>query len=391
MAITLSTAPSGNYLTTGNKNIQLFTFTASASETWLQLRLNDGTSNYELQPIPFVGGTASIDLAPYFASVFNNDDNTDNSRSTISADMPTFDFTIEQRNSANNTYASIGSTYTVVNAARQIGKSANLTDYEATIDGSNNVTSEGALLTLRERPTVFWYSDSETPTTSAEVSVWQQQLGFLNPYSDNTRAITVQTRWYKGGVLQSTVNRTEGRNREVLLYIFGAESDVYNADRLEYEILDAATGGTITLKTFDLVRACINPVAVKWLNSLGIWETYVFQGNAPISSDINEEGLYDKPITDLATATGTARAIFNKRNDEIEVFADNLTFNEASALLEILTSPNVLLFTGELTAGTAFDEWQEVVASGSPTLDKRQARQSVTFTLRKPDYLTQRN
>lgn len=391
MAVTLTSAPSGDYLTTGKKNILNFLFNASASETWLQLRINDGTTDYELIPVPFVGGVATVDLCPYLSALLSNDDTTVNSRLSVVGDYPTVDVTLEQRNSGSGTYASIGSIYTAVNAARQTGESPNLDDYQATADGSGNITSEGSFLTLRDRPKVFWYSDSQTPTTASDVSAWSQQIGFLNPYSDPLRSLNVQRRYYKGGTLEATVNSTAGYNEEVFIYALNNLNNVFNADRLELEITDVTTGDTIVDKVFDVVRACSNPIAVKWLNTLGVFETYVFEGNAPTTADINDNGVFNIPVTSLATTTELSRPIENVRNDEIEVFADNLTYNEAEALQEIYTSPIVLLYVGNLENNIAFDKWQGVLASGDSTLDKRLSKQSFRCTLRKGEYLTQRS
>jgi hypothetical protein len=260
----------------------------------------------------------------------------------------------------------------------------------------------GKWLTLFTNPVLFWYSDVATPSSASDVSVWYSQLAFPLAVADFTVIDHIRARWYAGGSLIATDNDDDaGTSSNVITAsVPNAEEYVWQANEV---IVDAglgtgspATMGTVAVDpiTFEVRRACNNPIAIKWLNSLGAWECWVFDGQSPrVQAVDSDSGQYGVEVRNVKTTTETRRYFSKMAQDELTLTAEHLKLDQIKALEEIATSPNVLIYAGALTAGTAFDTWHGVTVEPGTfsTYDTYFKRYTFEVTVRLVDKYFMRN
>ena len=408
MAITLTGNPTATRESTtmsilSAHNPLLFEFTAGAGETSLQVQVTNtvGTEIGTFKTLPFASdNTLTIDVSSIVKSQLSNDDNSENTRTATGFDGGSaFGFKLKYRVGGTGSYTSIGNTYYGANAVRQIGSTydATLAEYTAILSGSpKGVDFTGKFLTLFDNPVLFWYADVLDPSANSEVSVWQSQLAFPLALADYTDVDTIRAQWYRQGSLISTTASVDaGTTTPIITFAIPTAERCYSYTDVVIDVGIGNGGGgmgtpSIDAITFEIRRACNNPTAIKWLNSLGAWECWVFEGRTPRTIDTAGSGEYGIFPATLSTATETRRYFSKDRRQSLSVSADNLTTNQVIAISEIATSPNVVLFVGALTAGTSFEDWHGVtVDAGSfDFYDDYNQKHKIAFTVNLPDEFT---
>ena len=370
-----------------SSNKLLFEFTADAGETSLQVQLQDDLSNVlgTLKTLPFASdSTLSVDVGFIARAQLNNDDDSDNTRGSVGFGSGTStSFVIAYRVAGTGAYTVLD-TYRAIRGVRQYGSTygAGVVDYTALMTGTT-VDYTGKFLTLFENPVLFWYADG-TPASDADVSVFQSQLAFPLRTANFTVIQVIRAIWRSSdGVTTSTQSYVDAGTSSRVITL-----PVPEAERAyEWATVDVTVGtnngagniGDIAIDTitFQIQRACNNPTALKWINSLGAWECWVFEGRAPATLDTDslggEYGIYQ---ADISTATESRRYLNKSARKSVSLFADNLLLDQVKALAEIVTSPHVIMYVGELVGGTDFTEWEGVtIDAGSfrveDTYDKR--------------------
>ena len=370
-----------------SSNKLLFEFTADAGETSLQVQLQDDLSNVlgTLKTLPFASdSTLSVDVGFIARAQLNNDDDSDNTRGSVGFGSGTStSFVIAYRVAGTGAYTVLD-TYRAIRGVRQYGSTygACVVDYTALMTGTT-VDYTGKFLTLFENPVLFWYADG-TPASDADVSVFQSQLAFPLRTANFTVIQVIRAIWRSSdGVTTSTQSYVDAGTSSRVITL-----PVPEAERAyEWATVDVTVGtndgagniGDIAIDTitFQIQRACNNPTALKWINSLGAWECWVFEGRAPATLDTDslggEYGIYQ---ADISTATESRRYLNKSARKSVSLFADNLLLDQVRAIAEIVTSPHVIMYVGDLVGGTDFTEWEGVtIDSGSfrveDTYDKR--------------------
>lgn len=418
MAITLTDTPAETregvtVNTFSAHNPLLFEFTTSGSpiDTSVQVQVLDGAGSTvlgTLKNLPFNSdNTVLIDLAYPLRDAFMHNNLVDDSR-LQSGDKTNADiadrFTLKYRANGTGSYTSIGDTYTAVDAVRQLGSTFGVTlaEYWPLITASPfAIDYTGAFLTLFDNPVLFWYSDVANPTTASQVSVWQLGLTFLVP---------IDAFGFIDGLLQEWID-SEGNVVDGDLYSLGAltansfivgiqeaESFLIGAEQLTIQVGVSGSGGVISdplteTKTVKIRRACNNPIAIRWQNSLGGFDTWVFEGRTPRELQVDGVGPYGIFPTDIKTATETRRQGRKRVNEVLSVSAENLSLNEVKALQEIAYAPSVWLFVGDLTAGTAFDDWQGITVEPEnfDLYDTYDSRHKIEFSFTLSEIYTVKN
>lgn len=363
-------------------NPQTFIFTQGTGETWIKIRLVDGaTVLATLKARPFdTSETCKFDVSPFLQSIRTLSDFTDNSRGITGFQFTggvASSFSLEYQSDVVTSWTAIGEAkYIAISSAQPLGNAnkGTLAEYVPLLSGSpRQLDFGGAFLTRFERPILWYYTDKASPASASDVSVWQPCLA-VPIFNDGDRLVLrlIRAKWYSGATLIATQETAEtaGPDEVLLVPIPLAETYVWQANSLVID-LGTATGSPATMDeaciaplTFDIKQACNNPCAIKWLNTLGGFEVWVFEGRAPRTLTVESEyGQYGVRVDAIATATTTRNTYAREAVPSIELFADQLTLNQVKALQEILYSPVVRLFVGELTAGTAFDDWQTVVVN----------------------------
>ena len=367
------TIPPGAVLTTANE--QELLFTATAGETYVQVRLLDASTLNEvaeLKPVPIFANVARVDLSPYVSAVLVPADNTDNARmQSISTQVGLADqFVLQYRSDVGTAYTSYPDNITFSVGVRQIGNAPNFDSFDVEIATGGAVTKQLQFLTIRERPKLRYYA-SGIISSKADVSAWQQQIGYaLTPQG---ATIEFKFEYFANGTIQKTLQSGVSGVDGVNIIDIPELETIYQYQQVQCTLLiDSAIAGTIT---FDVEQACINPYAVKFLNEFGVFETFVFTGDNTTTAEAETLDAFERYPDNLQTATGFGQSLSKRRQDIIELQTDNLNTSEAEALAGIIDSPLVLLFVGELEAGTAFDDWQ-IVQVTSTSIERPNTRQT---------------
>lgn len=394
MAITLTGTPAitregetVNLFTASNK--LLFEFTAGASEASLQVQVQDASSGVlgTLKTVPFNSdSTLTIDAGFILRNQLNNDDDSDNARGSndFSGVGSTAPFKLAYRVGGTGSYTVLSTLYQAVRGVRQYGSTygASVADYTPLMTGTT-VDYTGKFLTLFENPVLFWYADG-TPATSADVSVFQSQLAFPMRLADYTVIQILRAIWRnKAGTSSNTQSYVDaGTNTAIITFAIPEAESAFEWDTVGITVGTNNGAGNlgntaIDTITFQIQRVCNNPTALKWINSLGAWEVWVFEGRTPYSLDTDslggEYGIYQ---ADISTATESRRYLNKSARKSVSLFADNLLLDQVRAISEIVTSPHVIMYVGDLVGGTDFTDWEGVtIDAGSfrveDTYDKR--------------------
>ena len=94
--------------------------------------------------------------------------------------------------------------------------------------------------------------------------------------------------------------------------------------------------------TYKYETPCRNPIMIEWVNSLGAWESWLFQYNQTFTNIAGDGLKYETPIVGtIESKTGNkGRAVF-KDTQFITLKADQLTQNQLQGLHDIKRSYNV--------------------------------------------------
>lgn len=137
------------------------------------------------------------------------------------------------------------------------------------------------------------------------------------------------------------------------------------------------------VKTIKLDRLCYNnPVFLKWRNSIGGWDQWLFGGTQTDGLTTDDIGDYQTPIWDLSTAESTSNSLGKNASNSLIVGADNLTDNQLSAIREILYSPKVYKIE------TNGNKQGVKVKPGTFSKETRNGRHSIEFEIILPDLYT---
>jgi hypothetical protein len=403
MAITLTSTPASTRegetinVFAGN-NPLFFEFTADAGETSLQVQVQT-TAGAELGTLPtlpfWTGGTLDVDVAYILRNSLSNNDNTDNSRGVITTTGTgsAIAFKLAYRVGGTGSYTVLSTTYNAVNAVRQMGSTygATLAEYVPLFTGTT-IDFTGKFLTLFENPVLFWWSDIANPTDT-QASFWSVQTAFATRTADIGKIDAIGQDNYNGATLEdstlSTITTTTTVTTAKINLI--QEKIEYTSTVISAGINSLGTLDTaIAPLTFEIRRACQNPKAIKWFNTLGTWETWVFEGRSATTLETESSGEYGIYNKNIATATETRRNFSKTARKVMSLQADNLLLDQVLALEEIFYSPNVLLYTGPLTNGIAFEDWQGVTVSGgsSTSADTYNKRHKISFDINLVDIQT---
>jgi hypothetical protein len=387
MAISITSTPAKTRLGYSSKwvacnNPVLFTFTSSGSpaDEFIQVALYeaDGTTQIvELKRIPIpLSDEVVVDFQAFLQSEVSNSDDSLITSSNIENDAPNQYkvFRVGYRTTTAGAYTVDSTEYIAINAVRQAGSEfgQNMADYLYSIDFASpaSLTFSGKFLTEFDTMPLFWYSPVLNPSVS-EVTYFYFTLAFMltDEVVTNETGFTVST-YFKDstGTTQKTVTKLNNfasppaQSLQFINYGSGASNNAYSFNELGVEIETNSTLFKIIEEfTIKPIRVCNNPTAIKWKNDLGGWDLWVFEGNSPVSVGIETSDVYTVPYGDLQSLTQINRSYQKRRTPLKSVSADSLTLNEVKALSKMLSSPNVLYCTDDLSvAGTTASTWVSV-------------------------------
>ena len=355
--------------------------TAGMGEEWAALQCKDGVGNviFETKPRPFFGGTLQFDIAPLLQTGLLIRDWTTNTRFQGTFEVAeSYQFKLYQRTNIISVFTEItsfGGTITTpflaVIGANQLGYEYGntLAEYCPLVSGGV-VTQKGTFLTRFEDIQLFWYSSVAEPSMSTEVTVFYP--GILLPLFDNTTQRTAVGAIYMTDFAGVQFAVGIDTPLEQLAHVEIPDAENWIFDRPNGGVLKVGQGTNPALpldseifaqiKVFPR-RVCSNPYAIKWLNSLGGFDVWVFDvARSPsVLETESDGGIFGIAVDDIATATATANSYAKDSSSVVTLFADQLTQVQVTALQEILYSPLVMLYVGEYVNNIDADKWHGVV------------------------------
>lgn len=132
------------------------------------------------------------------------------------------------------------------------------------------------------------------------------------------------------------------------------------------------------------VNHCIpdNPVMLRWLNTLGGWEHWLFGTTQTEGLNTSFED-YAVSNLNIETATSTSEKFISKAIDSLVLGADNLTRNQILGLKTILYSPKVEILK---SASVPYIWHTVIVQSGSFNIFETYSnRGEIEFTIELPE------
>lgn len=111
---------------------------------------------------------------------------------------------------------------------------------------------------------------------------------------------------------------------------------------------------TITIK---IGTACRNPFLVRWVNTLGGLDQFLFQISQVYNLDTEEMGRAGIYVEDVASVDGTAKVLGVNARPRVSVIAEGITTNEAQAMQDLRYSPHIHYWNTEL------EKWIRLIAT----------------------------
>jgi len=100
-------------------------------------------------------------------------------------------------------------------------------------------------------------------------------------------------------------------------------------------------------KRIELRATPCNPICLVWLNRLGGWSQWVFEGRSQITREIARKKDYSTYETNYETSKGNRHGRGGTDEKRIKIGAYHLIENHFQGLLELVSSPKVYNVTTE--------------------------------------------
>ena len=138
------------------------------------------------------------------------------------------------------------------------------------------------------------------------------------------------------------------------------------------------------------IAQCIpkNPMYLRWRNTLGGWDYWLFGSTQTITFDITDAQTIDRFVADLEHADTLTDYTSKTAVKKITLGAEGLTTDQAEGLAELLYSVKVqVLINGSVTPPV----WLTVllIPGTFPLIETGEAFQSITFEIAFPQIFIQ--
>lgn len=102
----------------------------------------------------------------------------------------------------------------------------------------------------------------------------------------------------------------------------------------------------IIIEDICIIKAevCKNPIYLTWKNTLGGWDSWLFQFKQAFGLTVSDTGDFERFFDDLSSQNTVSDWLKKNSIETISLGDDNLSTDEAIGLQEILESPKVYMF-----------------------------------------------
>ena len=134
-----------------------------------------------------------------------------------------------------------------------------------------------------------------------------------------------------------------------------------------------------------------NPIYLRFLNSAGYYSYWLFHTMQEYVDDTSKEELFEPYVEDLETAETNIEVMSKEVQESIEIGAEHLTFQQATALRDLARSVHVQMYNG--LDENDLPKWLTVrVQTGSFMIKQTdETRSSIKLTIYPPKSVNQQN
>jgi hypothetical protein len=159
---------------------------------------------------------------------------------------------------------------------------------------------------------------------------------------------------------------------------------LFRFGRVEYDtFMDAFAPITFTFKR-ALEQSC-NTFYVRWLNTLGGWDYWLFENKIYEALNVENGNNYESYFDEISSISDFENVTFKNVSPAVQVGSNTITRNEAEGLKVLTTSPKIYWYNEDLS------KWVGVIVEPG-TFNIRSTKEdyfSVELTFIKPKYFNQ--
>lgn len=355
-------------------NNNVVKFVSDSVQTILRAEISFGTTLITLYPDP--QGFFYYNFKELMISVMNTDNYLDN----LSTDLDiafVYDWTNKVYLNENITFTvSLGNDTTdvAVKDIHWLSGFVQLRDYKTTYPAAELLTTVPALLQRKINDSYFDYFVKYWAGFPFDISVFKVVNDFN--LKNNTNAIDYDF---------DTVNVV---NR---LVFSDGRTDVSIEDLvpLQTGYNDLTIDNEFNILTEKITDNCDNKHYIKWINSLGGWNYWLFdKGNESLKN--KEDGFLFNDYNNLSDTVSPLVSMGKTSQSALQLQANSLSEFERVLLSDLFDSAKVYLFTGVQFSKNTFNDWMEVnlVNGNFKTANSRGNQYNYNITLELPNNVT---
>lgn len=249
-----------------------------------------------------------------------------------------------------------------------------LRDYKTTYPAAELLTTAPALLQRKVSDSYYDYFIKYWAGFPFDITVFKVVQDFI--LKNNTNAIDYN---FGTAVPVSRLVFSDGRT----------DVSIEDLIPLQTGYNDLTIDGEFNILTEKITDNCDNKHYIKWINSLGGWNYWLFdKGNESLKN--KEEGFLFNDYNNLSDTVSPLVSMGKTSQSALQLQANSLSEFEKVLLSDLFDSAKVYLFTGVQFSKNTFNDWMEVnlVNGNFKTANSRGNQYNYNITLELPNNVT---
>lgn len=155
---------------------------------------------------------------------------------------------------------------------------------------------------------------------------------------------------------------------------------IWDTDPLLYvDVIKTADSTVLWRKSVE--ERCIpeNPCFIRWINSVGGWDHWMFSGKRDTAIEISDQVVFRERVTDNSDTANNYHTISGTRGDSIKVGTQGISTEDLLVLVQIVASPLIQMYD------TTNSQWITILNDGSkPVWDSNEPKHTIDFQFKLP-------
>lgn len=355
-------------------NNNVVKFYSDSTETILKCEISFGTTLVTLHPDPL--GLFYYNFKELMISVMNTNNYLDDMAPDLDStfvydwDLPTYlnhDITF-------TVFLGDDTTDVSVKDIHWLSGYVQLRDYKSTYPAAELLTTDPALLQNKINDSYYSYFLKYWSGFPFDITVFKiiQDFNLKN----NTNAIDFD---FGTAVPVSRLVFSDG----------STDVSIEDLIPLQAGYNDLTIDGEFNILTEKITDNCDNKHYIKWINSLGGWNYWLFdKGNESLKN--KEEGFLFNDYNNLNETVSPLVSLGKTSQNAIQLQANSLSEFEKTLLFDLFDSAKIYLFTGVPFSKNTFNDWMEVnlVNGNFKTSNSKGNQYNFNITLELPNNVT---